>query len=133
MFRKSRFVVPMALVGLLSLASVASAAQPVVVVGGGFYRFYGPGWGPAWYGPRWGAPYPIVPYTGEVKIKTNNKNAAVFIDDGYAGQTAKLRKFALSPGIHNIELRDPSGHPFYQERIQVIPGRTLQINAYSQG
>jgi opacity protein-like surface antigen len=130
MFRKSRFVVLMALVGLLSLASVASAAQPVVVVGGGFY---GHGWGPAWYGPRWGAPYAVVPYTGEVKIKTNNKNAAVFIDGGYAGQSAKLKKFALSPGSHDIELRDQSGHAFYQERIQVIPGRTLQIHADSQG
>jgi hypothetical protein len=75
----------------------------------------------------------VVPYTGEVKIKTNDKKAAVFIDGGYAGQTAKLKKFALSPGIHDIELRDPSGHAFYQERIQVVPGKTLQIHADSQG
>jgi hypothetical protein len=130
MFSKPRFVALMALVGLLSLGSVASAAQPVVVAGGGFYA---PGWGPAWYGPRWGVPYAVVPYTGEVKIKTNDKNAAVFIDGGYAGQTAKLKKFALSPGTHDIELRDSSGHAFYQERIQVIPGKTLQIHADSQG
>ena len=88
---------------------------------------------PAWYGPRWGAPYALVPYTGDLKIKTNNKNAGVFIDGGYAGQTAKLKKFALSPGVHNIELRDPSGHAFYQKRIQVIPGKTLEIHADSQG
>jgi opacity protein-like surface antigen len=132
MFGKSSFVVLAALVGLLSLVPAASAAQPVVVVGGGFYRFYAPGWGPAWYGPGW-APYPVVSYTGEVKIKTNYKNAAVFIDGGYAGQTAKLKKFALRPGAYDIELRDPSGHAFYQERIQVIPGRTLQIHADSRG
>jgi hypothetical protein len=130
MFSRPRFVALMALVGLLSLGSVASAAQPVVVVGGGFYA---PGWGPAWYGPRWGVPYAVAPYTGQVKIKTNDKNAAVFIDGGYAGQTAKLKKFALSPGTHDIELRDPSGRAFYQERIQVIPGKTLQIHADSQG
>jgi opacity protein-like surface antigen len=130
MFRKSWFVALMALVGLLSVVPIAAAAQPVGVVGAGFYA---PGWGPGWYGPRWGAPYAVVPYTGEVKIKTNNKNAAVFIDGGYAGQSAKLKKFALSPGVHNIELRDPSGHAFYQQRIQVIPGKTLQIHADSQG
>jgi len=127
MFRKLLFAAPIALAGLLSLVPAAAAAQGVVVVGGGFYRPYG--WGPGWYGPYWGPPYAVVPYTGQVKIKTNDKNAAVFVDGGYAGQAAKLKKFALRPGAHNIELRDPSGHAFYQERVQVIPGKTVEIHA----
>jgi len=127
MFRKLLFAAPIALAGLLTLVPAAAAAQGVVVVGGGFYRPYG--WGPGWYGPYWGPPYAVVPYTGQVKIKTNDKNAAVFVDGGYAGQAAKLKKFALRPGAHNIELRDPSGHAFYQERVQVIPGKTLEIHA----
>jgi hypothetical protein len=127
MFRKLLFAAPIALAGLLTLVPATAAAQGVVVVGRGFYRPYG--WGPAWYGPYWGPPYAVVPYTGQVKIKTNDKNAAVFVDGGYAGQAAKLKKFALRPGAHNIELRDPSGHAFYQERVQVIPGKTLEIHA----
>ena len=127
MFRKLLFAAPIALAGLLTLVPAAAAAQGVVVVGGGFYRPYG--WGPGWYGPYWGPPYAVVPYTGQVKIKTNDKNAAVFVDGGYAGQAAKLKKFALRPGAHNIELRDPSGRAFYQERVQVIPGKTLEIHA----
>ena len=127
MFRKLLFAAPIALAGLLTLVPAAAAAQGVVVVGRGFYRPYG--WGPAWYGPYWGPPYAVVPYTGQVKIKTNDKNAAVCVDGGYAGQAAKLKNFALRPGAHNIELRDPSGHAFYQERVQVIPGKTLEIHA----
>jgi PEGA domain len=133
MFRKLMLAASITLAGLLALVPAAYAAQGVVVVGGGFYRPYGPAWwGPGWYGSYWG-PYAVVPYTGQVKIKTNDKNAAVFVDGGYAGQAAKLKKFALRPGTHNIELRDQSGHAFYQERVQVIPGKTLEINADYRG
>jgi hypothetical protein len=132
MFRRLLFAGPIVLAGLL-LVPAASAAQGVVVVGG-FYRPYGPAWwGPGWYAPYWGPGYAVVPYTGQVKIKTNNKNAAVFVDGGYAGQAAKLKKFALRPGTHNIELRGPSGHTFYQERVQVIPGKTVEIDALYRG
>ena len=132
MFRRLLFAGPIVLAGLL-LVPAASAAQGVVVVGG-FYRPYGPAWwGPGWYAPYWGPSYAVVPYTGQVKIKTNNKNAAVFVDGGYAGQAAKLKKFALRPGTHNIELRGPSGHTFYQERVQVIPGKTVEIDAVYRG
>ena len=130
MLRRLLLTVPIALAGLLALVPAAPAAQGVVVVGRGFYRPYG--WGPGWYGPYWG-PYAVVPYTGQVKIKTNDKNAAVFVDGGYAGQAAKMKKFALRPGTYNIELRHASGSAFYQERIQVIPGKTLEIHADSQG
>jgi hypothetical protein len=134
MFRKLAFTAPIVLASLLTLAPAASAARGFVVVGGGFYGPYGPAWwGPGWYGPYWGPPYAVAPYTGQVKIKTNDKNAAIFVDGGYAGQAAKLKKFALRPGTHNIELRDPSGHSFYQERVQVIPGKTLEIQADHRG
>ena len=130
MFRRLLFAAPIALAGLLSLVP-AAAAQGVVVAGGGFYRPYG--WSPGWYGRYWGPPYAVVPYPGQVKIKTNDKNAWVFVDGGYAGLAAKMKKFALRPGPHDIELRDPSGHAFYQERVQVIPGKTVQINADYKG
>jgi hypothetical protein len=51
----------------------------------------------------------------------------VYVDGGYAGRVGELKKFHLQPGSHNIELRDPSGHAFHQEKIQVLPGKTLEI------
>jgi hypothetical protein len=136
MFRlwKALLVAAIALAGLLSLAPIsAPAAAPArqTVIVRGFYGphwWYGPGWG--WYDPWWwGPPYVGVPVTGTVKIKTPDKDAAVYVDSGYAGQAAKLKKFALRPGTHDIELRDSRGRTFYQERIQVIPGRTIDIHA----
>ena len=136
MFRvwKAPLVTAIALAGFLSFSPTpTAAAPPPVVVSRGFY---GPGWwyGPrrgwsGWYGPWWGPPYVAVPATGTVKIKTQDKNAAVYVDGGYAGPAAKLKKFALRPGNHDIALRDSRGHTFYQERIAVIVGRTTEIHA----
>ncbi len=132
-FWKAPAVVAIGLAGLLSLSPTPVSAAPSgqVVIVRGFYGprwWYGPGWGwYGWYGP-WGPPYVAVPVTGTVKIKTHDKNAAVYVDGGYAGLTAKLKKFALRPGNHDIELRDSRGHTFYQERIQVIAGRTIEIH-----
>lgn len=109
--------------------------------GGGYYGggwglgWYGPGWG--WYGPGWGWYYPYGGYSyaygapsrfGEVKIVDAGKNAMVYVDGGYAGTVGQLKKFRLTTGNHDIELRDPSGHAFHQERIHVLPGKTLEIH-----
>lgn len=121
-----------ALAGLLSFAPTPApaATRPVVIVRG----FYGPGWwyGPGWdwygwYGPYWGAPY-AVPVTGTVKLKTHDKHAAVYVDGGYAGVAEKLKKFPLRPGTRDIALRDSRGLTFYQERVEVIAGRTTEID-----
>lgn len=113
-----------ALAGLLTLAPAASAQQRVVVVRRVLPFFV--------YGPGWYYPYPAyvpVAYTGNVKIKTHMKNAMVFVDGGYAGRAGKLKKFSLRPGNHTIALRDSDGRTFYQERIAVIPGKTIEIYA----
>jgi PEGA domain-containing protein len=114
-----------ALLAVVCIAPVASA-RPFVVVGG----YYGPAYyGPAWYGPGWGAPYGYVrgPVTGSVKFDTKMKDAAVYVDGGYAGTVEKLKTFHLKPGSHDVELRDHEGHAFYQERIEVIAGKTLKL------
>jgi len=142
-FLKVPLIAILALAGFLTIAPVTASAAPggrVVIVGGGFYGrgWYGPGWGwygPGWYGPwGWGPGYYYGPNAGKVKIVTPDKTALVYVDGGYAGPVAKLKKFPLRPGNHEIALRDPSGHTFYQERIQVIPGKTTEIHAnYQQG
>jgi hypothetical protein len=117
--------------GLAMLAPVASARPPRVFIGGG----WGPGWG--WYGPAYWGPY-YGPYyygygydasrNGEVKLQTKAKDAMVYVDGGYAGVSGKLKKFHLRAGTHNIELRDPSGHTFFQEQVNVIAGKTVEIS-----
>jgi hypothetical protein len=114
-----------ALLAVVCITPVASA-RPFVVVGG----YYGPAYyGPAWYGPGWVTPYGYVrgPVTGSVKFDTKMKDAAVYVDGGYAGTVGRLKTFPLRPGSHDIELRDHDGHSFYQERINVIAGKTLKL------
>jgi len=142
-FLKMPLIVMLALAGFFTVAPVTASAAPggrVVVVGRGFYGrgWHGPGWG--WYGPGWyGGPYGwapayYIPNAGKVKIVTPDKNASVYVDGGYAGPVAKLKKFSLRPGNHDIALRDSDGRTFYQERVQVIPGKTTEIHAnYERG
>jgi hypothetical protein len=116
-------------------APVASARPGVIFrgyYGPGFYgrAWYGPAWyGPRWYGPGWYAPYGYAPgpAVGSVKIDTKMKDAAVYVDGGYAGKVGQLKTFSLRPGTHDIELRDREGHSFYQERIDVIAGKTIKL------
>jgi hypothetical protein len=120
----------MVLLALAIFVPVASA-RPRVFIGG----YYGPGfYGPAyygWYGPAYVAPYAVVPgpYVGKVKIDTKMKDAAVYVDGGYAGTVRELKTFPLRPGNHNIELRDPSGQTIFQERIDVLAGKTTKLAA----
>ena len=126
---KTVFIALVALVSLAPAAPMAMAQRRVVVVGGGFYGgWYGPGWyGPGWYGPRYYGPY-YGPVAGNVKIVTQAKGNSIYVDGGYAGLTGKLKKFALRPGTHEIALRDSDGRTFYQERVQVLMGKTIEVH-----
>jgi PEGA domain len=115
----------LAVLALISFAPVASA-HPHVFVGG----YYGPGfYGPAWYSPGWYGPYGYVsgPVTGGVKFETKNKDAAVYVDGGYAGTVGQLKTFQLRPGAHNLQLRDHEGYLFYEEQVTVIAGKTVKL------
>lgn len=121
-----------------AIAPVASAQR--VFIGGGFHggfygpAFYGPGWY-GWYGPGYYGPYgygyaygykPSQP-TGSIKFETKMKNASVYVDGGYAGTVDQLKTFKLHAGTHDIELRSPDGHTFYQQKVDVVGGKTLKI------
>ena len=122
----------LAVLALVTFAPAASARQPVVVLRG----YYGPVFYRPWpywnaYGPGWGWPYGYAPAptTGGVKFDSKTmKDAAVYVDGGYAGTVGKLKTFPLSPGTHDIELRNSEAHPFYQERIDVIAGKTIELH-----
>jgi hypothetical protein len=66
---------------------------------------------------------------GYVKIKTDRKDASVYVDGGFADKVEKAKKFALRPGNHNIELRDSDGRTLYKEQVAVIVGKTTELHA----
>jgi hypothetical protein len=68
-----------------------------------------------------------------VKIVTPDKSASVFVDGGYVGPVAKAKKFQLQPGAHDLELRDPNGRTLFDERVQVIRGRTTEVHTNPAG
>ena len=119
-----------ALGALLLVAQPLSAQRfivrrPVIVRP---YYGWGPGWY-GWYGPWYGPAY-VVPSrpTGEVKLVTRMKEASVYVDGGYAGVAGKLKHFDLSPGNHNIELRDTAGETLFHQQVQVIRDKTTEIH-----
>jgi len=64
---------------------------------------------------------------GYVKIKTDLKDAFVYVDGGFADRVEKAKKFALRPGTHDIELRDSDGRILFQEKVAVIVGKTTEL------
>jgi hypothetical protein len=114
-----------ALFGLLTLVPVASAKQPRIIIRGGFGY-------PVWFYPYWGPSYiytyPVpVTNTGELKIKAPMPGASIYVDGGFVGVTDKVKKIPLPAGTHEIQLRDPDGEILYQESVEIIAGRTTQI------
>lgn len=70
----------------------------------------------------------VPPSTGDVKLKTDLKDAAVYVDGGYAGKAGKLKKFPLAPGTHEVELRDSEGKVLFSQHVNVILGKTTELD-----
>ena|SRR5437764_11872073 len=93
------------------------------------YAYYGPAWrgywGPGYWGPQYyGYSYP---QTGEVKIDTKMKDGSVYVDGGYVGPVKKFKKFWLAPGNHEVSIKDPSGRTIFDQRVNVILDKTVEI------
>ena len=114
------------------LAVTPTPASARVFVRGGWYGWHGGwgwGWGPGWYGPAWWGPgYYYGPPAGTVKIDTPDRAAAVYIDGGYAGIVADMHKFSLRPGVHDITVRAPNGQQLFNQRVEVLRGKTTKIH-----
>jgi len=98
--------------------------QPIRVVDPFFYD-------PFFYSYPYGYPYPIdymSEHYGYVKIKTDLKDAKVYVDGGFANRIEKAKKFALRPGNHDIELRDSDGRTLFRERVAVLVGKTTELH-----
>jgi hypothetical protein len=137
-FAKAPLIAALALGTFFISAPAASAAFRGGFYGRGWYGGgWGWGWGPGWYGPGfygwYGPGFYYGPSAGKVKIVTPDKSASVFVDGGYVGPVAKAKKFPLRPGNHDVELRDLNGHILFDERVQVVPGRTTEIHTNPDG
>jgi hypothetical protein len=113
----------------LAMALPASAAgwrRGRMVIAPSFYT-----WG--WYEPfpyglydPYGAYPPIYSNAGEVHLKTNVKDADVYINGAYAGKAGKLKTMWLRAAAYSLEVRTP-GHSPFTERIYVVPGKTVKV------
>jgi hypothetical protein len=88
------------------------------------------------FDPLFAYPYPyayppdyMASNFGYVKIKTDRKDASVFVDGGFADRVEKAKKFALRPGNHEIELRDSDGRTLYKQQIAVLVGKTTELHS----
>lgn len=129
-FRKLLLVGLTLMVAIVALPQIGSAQRIIVRP----YAVYGYGWGPGWYySPYYypayypGAVYGVAPRGGDVKIETHLKDASVYVDGGFAGSTGKLKHFSLKSGNHDIEVRNTAGQTLFHDKVQVLPGRTVDI------
>jgi hypothetical protein len=83
-----------------------------------YYGYYGPyGYYPDAYSNM-----------GEVKIKTNVKDAEVYINGALAGKADKLKTIHLSPNTYSLEIRAP-GKSTIAQKVYVLRGKTIKIEA----
>jgi len=130
-FRKSLLVGLTVMIAIAALPQIGTAQRIIVAP----YAAYGYGWGPAWYySPYYypayypaGGVYAVAPRGGDVKIDTHLKDASVYVDGGFAGSTGKLKHFSLKSGNHDIEVRNSTGQTLFHDKVQVLPGRTVEI------
>jgi hypothetical protein len=127
---------------LLALGSLSPAFAGVrlgsISVGAG-YGYYS---GPAWFGyyppffydpwiayPSFASPIYLVPQPdkGQVSLQGSYKGAEVYLDNAYAGNADTLKKFWLSPGVYELEVRPKDQTP-KKKRIYVLTGKTLKVS-----
>jgi hypothetical protein len=102
--------------GLLVLAIAVMTLAPTGASAAIWYRPY---WGPGYYGGYYNN-------AGEVKLDTKVKDAEVFINGAFAGNTHQNKTMHLRPGSYNIEIRE-AGVAKFTERVYVVPGKTLHL------
>ncbi len=112
--------------GLLALALAVMTLAPTGASAAVFYRPY---WGGYWGGgPYWGYGYygGYYGYAGQVKLDTKVRDAEVFINGGFAGNTHDNRTMHLRPGSYHIEIRH-AGRTMFTEQVYVAPGKTVHL------
>lgn len=97
----------------------------------GYYPYYGGVFDPFWapFSPYYyPASFPYGADKGQIELKADPKDAAVYIDGAYAGTVQRLKNIWLDPGAYDLSLNAAGREPFHQ-RVYVLTGKTLNINA----
>jgi hypothetical protein len=130
--RVSRTVLLAGVAAALMLMVPATAAAHVGVGFGFWGPVYPAYWGPYPYAyPVYGYPYYGYGYgygyrpMGEVKIRSAEPDADIYINGSLAGQAHSLKKFHLRPGTYDIEQR--IGGDVQHRRVYVIANRTIRL------
>jgi len=102
------------------------------------YGYWGPYYAPYGWGSYWGPYYGYGPYgyyggspLGEVRIKSPDKKALIYINGAYAGVAKDLKRFYLKPGTYTIEQR--IGSDVQKVRVYVVTDRTVKIRFDTPG
>jgi hypothetical protein len=99
----------------------------------GIYPSFGLGWYDPYFYDGFYGPYdfypPVYANKGEIKLKTNVKDAEVFINGAFAGKAGKLKSIWLRPDTYSLEIRAPGATP-YTQKIYVVAGKTIKVEAF---
>jgi len=127
--KKALLVLATAVMMLIPVGASARGFGGRVFVGGGYWGgpYWGGYWGPYAYGPYWGPGYYAYPNTGEIRLDTKVKDAQVFINGAFAGDTHDAKKMHLRPGTYDIQIRE-GGKTQFDQRVYVAAGRTVHLH-----
>jgi hypothetical protein len=127
--KKALLVLATAVMMLIPASASARGFGGRVFVGGGYWGgpYWGGYWGPYAYGPYWGPGYYAYPNTGEIRLDTKVKDAQVFINGAFAGDTHDAKKMHLRPGTYDIQIRE-GGKTQFDQRVYVAAGRTVHLH-----
>ena len=99
--------------------------------------FYYPFTAATWWDPLWSVypPFPAGYFSqgngkGKLELSGVPKNATVYVNGGYAGTADHLKSFWLDPGVYDLQVSVPGRHR-YEQRVYVLSGKTLHIDAKS--
>jgi hypothetical protein len=90
-----------------------------------FYPSYG--WLGGFVHPGYYRNYREGPGMGQVKLRSDEKLAPVYLDGGYAGVAKDLKTIWLTPGAYDLEVR--TDNESFSRRIYVLSGKTVRIDA----
>jgi hypothetical protein len=82
----------------------------------------------AWAHPGYHLGFDKSDSTGRIKLKTEHKEASVFLDGAFAGVAKDLREIWLEPGVYQLKVATERHEPF-ELRVYVLTGKTIKIEA----
>jgi hypothetical protein len=112
------------------------SGYPAYAPYGPYYYPFGGLYASMFWDPFWGAYPPFYPAgyfgagqgKGEVRLSVDPKNAAVYVDGGYAGTADHLKNIWLEPGAYELRVSAPDRAEF-EQRIYVLSGKSVKIDA----